>query len=63
MMKKALGNVSCDLDLKSQGQIMYLLVNTSPKLLDVAISNFTSKVKVKGQIMYYLVKAPPNCWT
>ena len=28
-MKRVLGNISCDLDAKVKGQIMYLLVNAS----------------------------------
>ena len=41
-MKKVLGNNSYDLDPKVnvKGQIMHFLVNASPKLLDVATSNF-----------------------
>ena len=36
-----LGNISCDLVVKVKGQIMFVLVNTSPpELLDVATSNF-----------------------
>ena len=35
-----LGNISCDLDPKVKGQIIYFLVNAlSPKPLDVATSN------------------------
>ena len=36
-----MGDVSCDLNpqVKVKGQIIYFLVNTSPKLLDVATSN------------------------
>ena len=35
-MYRILGNISCDLDHKVKGQIMYLLVNESPpKLLEV----------------------------
>ena len=30
MKLKVLGDVSCDLDLKVRGQIMYFLVNVSP---------------------------------
>ena len=43
MMKRVLSDVSCDLDpkVKVKGQIMYFLVNASPrKLLEVATSNF-----------------------
>ena len=41
---KVLGNISCDLDPKVKGQIMYSLVNASPpKPLDVATSNFVSE--------------------
>ena len=39
-MKRALGNISCDLDAKVKGQIMYFLVNLSPKLFDITTSNF-----------------------
>ena len=48
-MLKVLSNILCDLDPKvkvigqkaGHGQIMYFLVNaSSPKLLDVATSNF-----------------------
>ena len=39
-MKKVLGNNSYDLDPNVKGQIMHFLVNASPKLLDVATSNF-----------------------
>ena len=36
-----LGNISCDLDAKVKGQIMYLLVIASPpKSLNIATSNF-----------------------
>ena len=41
MMKSVLGNISCDLDPKGQGQIKYFLVDVSPsKQLDLATSNF-----------------------
>ena len=48
-MQRVLGNISCGLDPKVKGQIMYFLVNVSPpKWLDVATSNFVAeKVKVK----------------
>ena len=40
-MKKAFGNISCDLNAKVKVQIMYFLVNLSPpKLFDIATSNF-----------------------
>ena len=40
-MKRVLGNVSCDLDPKVKGKLMFFLVNASPpKQLDVATSNF-----------------------
>ena len=36
-------NISCDLDPKVKGQIMYFLVNTShPKPLDLSTSNFAA---------------------
>ena len=36
-----LGNISCDLDSKVKGQIMYLLVIAPPpKPLNIATSNF-----------------------
>ena len=43
MMKRVLGDISCDLDPKVmvKGQIMYFLINASPhKLLEIATSNF-----------------------
>ena len=39
-MSRVLGDVSCDPKVKVEGQIMYFLVNTSHKLLEVATSNF-----------------------
>ena len=43
-MQRVLGNISCDLDPKVKGQIMYFLVNVSPpKRLDVATSNFVAE--------------------
>ena len=42
-MLMLLGNILCDLDpkVKVQGHMVYFLVNpSSPKLLDVAASNF-----------------------
>ena len=40
-MLRVLGDVSCDLDPRVKGQIMYFLVNASPfKFLEVATSNF-----------------------
>ena len=40
-MNRVLGNISCELDTKVKGQIMYFLVYASPpKLLEVATSNF-----------------------
>ena len=45
MIKRVLGNISCDLDpkVKVKGQIIYFLVNVSPpKPLEVATSNFYS---------------------
>ena len=40
-MYRVLSNISCDLDAKVKGQIMYFLVNLSPaKPLEVANSNF-----------------------
>ena len=41
-MQRVLGNISCDLypKVKVKGQIMYFLVNESPKPFDVATSNF-----------------------
>ena len=39
-MYRVLGNISCELDTKVKGQIMYFLVNASPpKLLEVETSN------------------------
>ena len=43
MMKRVLGDISCDLDpkVKVKGQIMYFLVNASAhKVFKVAASNF-----------------------
>ena len=43
MIKRVLGNISCDLDpnVNVKGQIMYFLVNASlPKPLDIAPSYF-----------------------
>ena len=43
-MKRVLGNISCDLDVKVKDQIMYFLVNVSPpKPLDVATLNFVAE--------------------
>ena len=41
-MLRVLGDISCDLDpkVKVKGQIMYFLVNVSPKRLEVVTSNF-----------------------
>ena len=38
------GQCLCDLDpkVKFKGQIMYFLVNASPKMLDIATSNFAN---------------------
>ena len=42
-MLMVLGDISCDLDPKVKGQIMFFfLVNASPKPLDVAASNFAA---------------------
>ena len=39
-MQRVVGNISCDLDAKVKGQIMYLFVIASPpKPLDIATSN------------------------
>ena len=57
MMKRALGNILCDLDfgVKVKDQIMYVLVNASPpKRVEVGTS---PKVKVK--ILNFLVNASP----
>ena len=46
MMKRVLGDISCDLDpkVKVKGQILYFLVNVSPpKRLDLATSNFVAE--------------------
>ena len=46
MMKRVLGNISCDLDpkVKVKGQILNFLVNAStPKPFDVATSNFVAE--------------------
>ena len=43
-MYRALDNISCDLDPKVKGQILFFLVNVSPpKRLDVATSNFVAE--------------------
>ena len=43
-MLRILGNILCDLDIKVKDQIMYFLVNVSPrKGLDVATSNFVAR--------------------
>ena len=40
-MSRVLGDVSCDLDPKVNGRIMYFLENASPhNVLEVATSNF-----------------------
>ena len=39
-MSRVLGDVSCDLDPKVKGQIMYFPENASPHVLEVATSNF-----------------------
>ena len=41
MMGIVLGNTLCDLDRKVKGQIIYFLLNASPKLLGVT-SNFAA---------------------
>ena len=41
-MLRLLGNILCDLDPKVKDQIMYFLVNVSPKRLDQATSNFVA---------------------
>ena len=43
-MLRVLGNILCDLDpkVKVKDQIMYFLVNVSPKGLDLATSNFVA---------------------
>ena len=38
-MRRALGNIVCDLDPKVKGQIMNFLVNAAPKPFDVVTSN------------------------
>ena len=38
--ERALGNIYCDLNAKFKGQIMYFIVNASPKPLDAATSTF-----------------------
>ena len=40
MMSRVLGNILCDHDHVSQGQIMFFLVNASPLPLALATSNF-----------------------
>ena len=43
MMKRVLGNISCDFDskVKVKGQILNFLVNdSSPKAFDVVFSNY-----------------------
>ena len=44
-MKRVLCNILCDLDtkVKVKCQIVYFLVNVSPKLLDLATSNFVAE--------------------
>ena len=42
-MYRVLGNILCDLDPKVKGQIMYCLINVSPKPLGVATSNFVAE--------------------
>ena len=44
-MERVLGNILCDLDRKVnvKGQIMYFLVNVSPKPLDKATSTFVAE--------------------
>ena len=41
-MSRVLGDIFCDLDpkVKVKGQLVYFLVNTSHKPLEVATSNF-----------------------
>ena len=43
-MLRLLGNILCDLDpkVKVKDQIMYFLVNVSPKRLDLATSNLVA---------------------
>ena len=48
IIKRVLCNVFNDLDPKVKGQIMYFLVNASPKRLDIATSNFAG---VLGSIL------------
>ena len=55
-MYMVLGNISCDLDPKIKGQIMYFLVNVSPlKPLEVATSNF-----VPGNLFVCFVALRPK---
>ena len=42
-MLMVLCNILCDLDPKVKAQIMYVLVNVSPKPLAVATSNFVAE--------------------
>ena len=42
MMLNLLGNIYCDPKVKVKCQIMFFLVIASPKLLDLADSNFSS---------------------
>ena len=43
-MLRVLCSISCDLDPKVKGQILYVLLTVSPpKLLDVATSNFVAE--------------------
>ena len=38
-MQRVMGNISCD-QVKAKGQMMYFLVNASPKPLDIPTSKF-----------------------
>ena len=45
MMKRVLDNILCDLDfgVKVKDQIMYVLVNASPKRVEVGTSHFVAE--------------------
>ena len=49
-MSKVLGNISYDIDFKVKNQIMYFLLNATPKPLDVAISNSAHSVCIGHMI-------------
>ena len=56
-MWMVLGNILCYLDPRGQGHIMYFLVNpSSPKLLDIAASNFAGIGHIIWRVLYNILR-------